>query len=231
MNDVIIKRTRPERFTEFLSHMFPTERDRLYFEIAMQSCCLGFSDDRVRTKHIELVMPNNKFLLRLDPLYVVEIFSDGNNPDEILEDRFEKCDDPIVVDLCNTGKSKNKQLEFINRLCGVKYKIKKQTKEKELNTNLYVFAVKKSLYKDNGNFRSYTLTNYNDDNYNFTEVERYEYDDYLTHVCYDIRNIIIDHKMDCRQLDEVIDIYYKEINKTEQKTKQMNNNNEISSSE
>ena len=36
MNHVIQRRTRPERFNEFLSHIFPTERDKLYFELMMK---------------------------------------------------------------------------------------------------------------------------------------------------------------------------------------------------
>ena len=93
-------------------------------EWMMEACCLGAGNERVQSKHIELVMPNNKFFLRLDLLYVVEIFNDGNTADEILEDKIDDSS-PIVVDLCSTGKSKNKQLNFINIICGRKYKTNK----------------------------------------------------------------------------------------------------------
>jgi hypothetical protein len=218
MNHVIQRRTRPERFTEFLSHIFPTERDKLYFELMMEGCCLGFGNERVQSKHIELVMPNNKFFLRLDPLYVVEIFNDGNTAEEILEDKIDDSS-PIVVDLCDTGKSKNKQLNFINIICGRKYKTNKQNKKDELNTNAHVFAVRKSLYKDNGNFRSYTLTDYNDDDYNFTEDERDDYEDYIRNLARDIRMLYIKYRFRYDQLDEVIDLYYKELDKIEQNQK------------
>lgn len=215
MTDIIYGETRPERFTEFLSHMFPTERDRLYFEITMEAYCLGVGNERVRSKNIELVMPNNKFLFRAASLYADEILNDGNTADEILENKFENSE-PIVIDLCSTGKSKNKQLNFINRLCGATHKINKQTKEKELNSNAHVFAVKKSLYKDNSAFKSFTLTDYNDDDYNFTEEELCEYDDYMFVTSHDIRVISIRNK-DCGQLDEVIDLYYAELDKIKQK--------------
>lgn len=216
MNHVIQRRTRPERFNEFLSHMFPTERDKLYFELSMEAFCLSAGNERVQSKHIELVMPNNKFFLRLDPLYSVEILNDGNTADEILEDKIDDSS-PIVVDLCDTGKSKNKQLNFINILCGRKYKTNKPNKKDELNTNAHVFAVKKSLYKDNGNFKSFTLTDYNDDDYNFTEDELCEYEDYMRNLSRDIRMLWANNRLDYRQLDEVIDIYYAELDKIEQK--------------
>lgn len=102
-------------------------------------------------------------------------------------------------------------------MCGRKYKTNKQNKKDELNTNAHVIGVKKSLYKDNGNFKSFTLTDYNDDDYNFTEDELDEYNDYLTLTARDIRFININNKWIHRQLDEVIDIYYKELDKIEQK--------------
>lgn len=151
-------------------------------------------------------MPNNKFFLRLDLLYVVEIFNDGNTADEILEDKIDDSS-PIVVDLCSTGKSKNKQLNFINIICGRKYKTNKPNKKDELNTNAHVFAVKKSLYKDNGNFKSFTLTDYNDD----------DYEDYIRNLSRDIRMLYIKYRFRYNQLDEVIDLYYKELVKIEQK--------------
>ena len=54
MNNTII---RPEKVTRFLSHMFPTERDRLYFELVRISfrSAIQYADNNVVQKivHIE----------------------------------------------------------------------------------------------------------------------------------------------------------------------------------
>ena len=73
------------------------------------------------------------------------------------------------------------------------------------------------MYKDNGNFKSFTLTDYNDDDYNFTEDERDDYEDYIRNLARDIRMLYIKYRFRYNQLDEVIDLYYKELAKIEQK--------------
>ena len=62
---------RPEKITKFLSYMFPTERDRLYFEMVRESVGITTRQGTYRSyeviiiepSRIELEMPNNEFLL------------------------------------------------------------------------------------------------------------------------------------------------------------------------
>lgn len=93
--------------------------------------------------------------------------------------------------MCNTTKTSTQQLNFINRLYGslVKYSNNKNTSEPNLNS--YIFVVRKSLCKDNNLFKSYTLTNYNDNDYEFTDEEREEYKNYIESMTKNIKTLCI----------------------------------------
>ena len=137
MSDIIV---RPEKITKFLSHMFPTEQDRIYFELVTVS----FENmSGVGPNRIELEMPNNDFLTKYIKLKNRRCYTDANTPDEI-----------HAINIANTG-TKLQQSKFIYRLYGSAFKTP--------NTNSYIIAVKKSLCKDNNLFKSYSLTNYNEE--------------------------------------------------------------------
>ena len=156
MSDIIV---RPEKITKFLSHMFPTEQDRIYFELVTVS----FENmSGVGPNRIELEMPNNDFLTKYIKLKNRRFYTDANTPDEI-----------HAINIANTGtiKTKLQQSKFIYRLYGSAFKTP--------NTNSYIIAVKKSLCKDNNLFKSYSLTNYNEADYEFTDEESEEYNKYI----------------------------------------------------
>lgn len=205
---------RPEKFTRFLSHMFPTERDRLSFEMITYWMGIDTKYGCPKAKNIELVMPTHDYLLKCDSLMQLGIINDGNTPKEIHEYRvLDIC--PIVVNMCNTAKTKKQQLNFITRLYGSTQKIYRAKKEREDNVNTYIFAVRESLCQGNSYFKTYSLSDYNDEDYKFTEDEKKEYNEYLEKIVKVLEDIYVKSKK--HQLDEVLDIYYNEFDKTEQK--------------
>lgn len=198
MNNAII---RPEKITKFLSHMFPTEKDRLHFEMSIDSIRYKTVIKPVR---IELEMPTNAFIIKYNSLTDFHITNDSNTPNEIHANNV-TFDHTIVVDMCNTTKTKTQQLNFINRLYGATIKTNKSTKESRPNLNSYIFVVKNSLCKSNSLFKTYSLMNYNDEDYIFTEEEDCDYDSFLNKVFDNILKIY--HETDKRNLTELIDIY------------------------
>lgn len=209
MNNAII---RPEKITKFLSYMFPTERDRLYFEMVRES--VGVSDTvkygrwvseiSYEPSRIELEMPTNAYIVKYNSLRKRFLYNDSNTPDEIHADVV-ITNTSVNVDMCNTTKTKTQQLNFINRLYGATTKINKDEKEKQLNKNSYIFAVNKSLCKNNSLFKTYSLTDYNDENYTFTDEDIKEYSSYLKSTISNIENI----RKEIRsiKLEQVIDVY------------------------
>lgn len=193
--------TRPEKITKFLSHLFPTERDRLYFEMVIN---LNKYKSIIKPDRIELEMPVNAYIIKYNSLTNFYLINDSNTPNEIHANSVSS-DHTIIVDMCNTTKSKTQQLNFINRLYGATVKINKSSRERRSNMNSYIFLVTKSLCKNNSLFKSYTLANYNDDEYEFTENETLEYHNFLKKVLDDILVIFTDTEK--RQLNDLIDLY------------------------
>ena len=206
---------RPEKVTKFLSHMFPTERDRLYFELVRISLrsVYQYADNNavqkivhIEPNRIELEMSNNEFLTKCNKLIKYESFTDANTPDEIHEITIDDRYKTITVDMCNTIKTKLQQSKFIYRLYGSVYKSTKgRGSRKTANSNSYIFAVKKSLCKDNNLFKSYTLTNYNDNDYEFTDEEKEEYKNYIESMTKNIKTLCIETEIE--KLERLIDIY------------------------
>ena len=54
--------TRPEKITRFLSHAFPTERDRLYFELIMDSA--DWDPEEKLINRIELEISNHNYITK-----------------------------------------------------------------------------------------------------------------------------------------------------------------------
>ena len=156
-------------------------------------------------------MPNNNFLIKYNKLLNYRCFTDANTPDEIHEITIDDRYKTITVDMCNTIKtklqqSKLQQSKFIYRLYGSVYKSTKgRGSRKTVNSNSYIFAVKKSLCKDNNLFKSYTLTNYNDNEYEFTNEEREEYKNYIVSMTKNIKTFCIETEIE--KLEQLIDLY------------------------
>ena len=193
--------TRPEKVTKFLSHLFPTERDRLYFEMVIN---LIKYKSIIKPDRIELEMPVNAYIIKYNSLTNFHLINDSNTPNEIHANNVSS-DHTIVIDMCNTTKSKTQQLNFINRIYGASVKINKSSRERRGNMNSYIFIVTKSLCKNNSLFKTYTLANYNDDEYEFTENEIIEYHNFLKKALDDILVICVDTEK--RQLNELIELY------------------------
>lgn len=211
---------RPEKITKFLSHMFPTEQDRIYFELVRTTfrCAIHYVDNKVQKmiyiepSRIELEMPNNEFLAKCNKLLNYRCFTDANTPDEIHAINIDN-PETITVDMCNTVKTKLQQSKFIYRLYGSAFKsVKGRGSRKTSNTNSYIFAVRKSLCKDNNLFKSYTLINYNDDDYEFTNEEIGKYNRYINSMTKTIESICINTKI--KNLERLIDIYLQRQNET-----------------
>lgn len=173
ITDFRITKDRSEKITKFLSVLFPTERDRIYFESVYYNCKKIRSHSTV--PRIELEMPNNKFIIKYMRLYGCKYFTDANTPAEI-HAAMSKDESPIVVDLISSSKTPQKQLEFLNKLYGVVTKPGGKP-----NHNYYIFLVRKSLYKNNALFKCYSIdTKRMDDlDVEFTKKESEIYADYL----------------------------------------------------
>lgn len=212
--------TRPEKITKFLSHMFPTEKDKLYFELVRASVEITTRKTSYRTyeekiiepSRIELEMPNNDFLTKYNKLKNHTCFTDANTPDEIHAISIDYLY-TITVDMCNTIKTKLQQSKFIYRMYGSAFKsVKGRESRKRLNTNSYIFAVKKSLCKDNNLFKSYTLSNYNDNDYEFTNEEIKEYNNYINLITENIRSLC--DETGIKKLEQLVDLYLKQHNES-----------------
>lgn len=195
---------RPEKITKFLSHIFPTERDKLFFEIAREVSYYKDIHVSIEPSRIELVMPTNAYIVKYNSLRKQLFYNDSNTPNEIHANLLYAYTS-ITIDMCNTTKTSTQQLNFINRLYGslVKYSNNRSTREPNLNS--YIFVVRKSLCKNNSIFKSYTLGEYNDEEYNFTESDIQEYKEYLRQLYFAIINI--HHKTKINRTEQLLDIY------------------------
>lgn len=218
--------TRPEKITQFLSHAFPTERDRLYFELVMDSF-LWDSDDASTSDRIELELSNYNYFEKYISLRekrnreldrILEKYDDSRTPDKTLG-YIHDIYDTVIIDFYPTLKPKKRQMNFINRLC--KAKFKERYGEAYRNTNSYVFIVKESLFKNggfkgNGIFTSYSLKKYNDDDYIFTDNDKENYNVYLSNLR-QVMRVVYRNKWPIHNVLNMIDIYLETVNKTEQK--------------
>lgn len=227
---MFVAATRPEKITQFLSHMFPTERDRLYFELIMDSA--DWDPEEKWINRIELEISNPSYITKYRSLrrkrdeeigsetgIELGFVDDFQTPDKILSDIYNN-PNTIIVNLYSTRKPKKRQTNFINRMCSAE--TKEKYGEEYYNTNSYVFIVKESLFKNGGFkgfgwFTTYSLTNYNDKEYEFTENDKEAYCNYLS----DLRSAVGDacegkwHLVN--ELQDEIDIYLEAVNKIEQK--------------
>lgn len=185
---------RPRNITKFLSHMFPTPRDRLYFEMVINSI---ISLDGVGFEALELVMSTNDYFKKYNTLRKYIISNDSQTPDEIYSNIFIH-QHTIIVDMCNTTKTTEQQVDFANELCN------KMRKNRE--TYSYIFLVKNSLYKDD-EIETFTLNNYNDNCYEFTLNESKQYRMYLQ----TLRSVMqeIYGKIYSSDVNELVDYYIK----------------------
>ena len=170
---------RPEKVTKFLKHMFPTETDRLVFEI-IYKCSLDYSHGINRKGYkFELAMPTNDYYIKMKFLYNTSYYyTDANTASEI-HDALCTYKGTTIIDLTNSTKTQTKQLEFINRLSTAIYKTALKSHERFFNVNSYIFLVNKNLCQKNKFFKCYSLKDYNDDDYTFDENDKKEYMDYL----------------------------------------------------
>lgn len=226
--------TRPEKITRFLSHTFPTERDKIYFELVMDSYDYD-PEDKITPNRIELEISNYNYITKYRSLrgkrgydnlsyygdYVSEIVDDSKTPDNTLSDIY---DNPytVIIDLYSTLKPIKRQTNFINRMCSAYEKENRNMRDEYPNTNSYVFIVKNSLFK-NGGFKgfgllmTYSLNNYNDEEYEFTENDKEAYCNYLSDLYRAIANACNGKWRSINDLFNMIDIYLEAVNKNEQK--------------
>ena len=221
---------RPDKVDKFLSHLFPTERDRLYFELIMDSA--DWDPEEKWINRIELEISNPSYITKYRSLrrkrddemgnetgFGLVVVDDSRTPDKTLSDIYNN-PNTIIVNLYSTRKPKKRQTNFINRMCSAE--TKEKYGEEYYNTNSYVFIVKESLFKTGGFkgfgwFTTYSLTNYNDEEYEFTENDKEAYCNYLSELCRAIHNACKEKWHLVNELQDEIDIYLETINKTEQK--------------
>lgn len=197
--------TRPTKVTQFLSHMFPTEKDRLYIELIVELIGIYKNCQHILTKNIQLVTLSNSFILKYNSLRDFGIITDDSTPTEIHENRVSD-EDVIVIDMTNTTKTQTQQTNYINLLTTASFKINREQKRRELNSNPYVFVVNEQLNLNSDKFKTYCLDDeYVDEEYNFTEDDSIEYGRYITNLCNSIRNI--HHTTEIQWLDKLIDVY------------------------
>lgn len=202
--------TRPTKVTQFLSHMFPTEKDRLYIEMNVELIGIYKNCQHILTKNIQLVASSDNFILKYNSLRDFGLTSDDISPSEIHSDRIND-DDVIVIDMTNTTKSLSQQTNYINLLTTASFKLKHNERRRKLNTNPYVFVVNEPLNLNSDKFMTFELDDeYNDEEYNFTEDDIMEYDKYIINICDAIRNIHTTTEI--QWLDRLIEIYLDENN-------------------
>lgn len=206
---------RPPKITKFLSHMFPTGRERLYFELVVTSFVPIYE---IEPERIELEMPSNDYFVKYNLLRRYDVFNDSMTPGEINEKCFLSTS-AIIVDMTNTNKTTEQQIDFINETYSIP--IRNRNKSKSVicrDRNSYIFIVKNSLCKDNDHFKTFALTDYNDNDYEFTINEINEYTTYVI-TLYNVMSDICDKLDNCR-IDDLIDYYinnYRPIPKKEPK--------------
>lgn len=194
---------RPAKVTEFLSHMFPTEKDRLLFEITYCDYDL-YNEKAWRKVRIELEMPTNAYIIKYRTLCGKRLINDANTALEIHK-LFEHSKKTIMVDLTNTTKTQSKQLEYVNKLYGSMFKPSNNQTTATINDNHYIFIVRKSLCKNNALFNCYSLKDYNDDNYVFTQEDTDSYLSYIRSLCSYCSKILPETNASKTSLDMIYD--------------------------
>lgn len=170
---------RPPKVDKFLSHLFPTEKDKLYFEMCFATLNNTYDYFSVVTKELELVIPMQSYLAKLNSLFDITMIDDNRAPIDIHEKTFYSLD-PIVVDMRKTSKTIEQRLDFIKRLCNPRYKIHREYKLREANLNTYIFIVNRGFLKETDRIKRYTLRNYRDKDYEFTENDKNKYREHLS---------------------------------------------------
>lgn len=173
--------TRPEKVDKFLSHLFPTEKDKLYFEMCFATLNNTYDYFSVITKDIELQIPMQSYLVKLNSLFDIIMADDNHAPIEIHEKTFYSLD-PVVVDMRKTTKTTEQRLDFIKKLCNTRYKIHREYKLREANLNTYIFIVNRAFLKETDRIKRYTLRNYRDKDYEFSQSDKEEYREHLSHM-------------------------------------------------
>lgn len=209
-----VKFARPEKVTNFLSHLFPTERDRLYFELVRDTCDLD-PEAKITPNRIQLELRNHDYInkynsLREDLERIISRdfgvigfcgFSENEKP---VSDFF-GYNNIAIYDIHNTIHDINTQKEFINKMC-------------DDEACEYIFIVRESLinndeYKGKGLFKSYSLTKYNDDDYNFTEYEKQVYSKYICNLRQYICNVCSGKWQSINNVFDMVDLYLEDNNK------------------
>ena len=133
--------SRSEKVTKFLSHLFPTERDRLYFELVRDTCNWD-PEAKITPNRIQLELCNHDFINRYKNLREEHERIDSRDFGVIGFCGFYKDERPVSVafdynyiaiyDIHNTDHDINTQKEFINKMC-------------DDEACEYIFIVKESL--------------------------------------------------------------------------------------
>lgn len=127
-------------------------------------------------------MPTNAYIIKYRTICGKRLINDTNTALEIHK-LFEVSKKTIMVDLTNTTKTQGKQLEYINKLYGSMFKPSNNQITSAINDNHYIFIVRKSLCKNNALFNCYSLKDYNDDDYVFTQEDIDSYTQYIRSLC------------------------------------------------
>ena len=125
--------------------MFPTEEDRLLFEIIYQYDSESLTGLNRKGHKYELAMLSNAYYIKQKRLYpTAYYYTDANTAAEIHDAMCTyRC--TTIIDLTNSTKTATKQLEFINRLSTAIYKTALKSHERFSNINSYIFLVNKNL--------------------------------------------------------------------------------------
>ena len=201
--------TRPAKVDKFLSHLFPTENDKLYFEMCFATLNNTYDYFSVVTKVLELVIPMQSYLVKLNSLFDVTMIDDNRVPIEIHEKTFYSLD-PIVIDMRKTTKTTDQRLDFIKKLHKPQYKIHREYKLREANLNTYIFVVSHAFLKETPAIKRYTLRAYRDKDYEFTETDKNEYREHLSRMNeYMQRLYEFDFGYNTYLLDDLLDVFVK----------------------
>lgn len=170
---------RPENVTNFLSHLFPTERDRLYFELVRDSYVWD-PEAKIAHNRIQLVVNNHEYIEKYNRLrdnheYTSRYVNSSGfgtigfcgfcENERTISENFGN-NYVAIYDIHNTDRDINKQKEFINKMSNDEF-------------NEYIFIVRENLIENNDLIKSYSLSEYNNDDYVFTYRDREVYGNYL----------------------------------------------------
>ena len=208
---------RPEKVTNFLSHLFPTERDRLYFELVRDTYNWN-PEAKITPNRIQLEIHNHDYIEKYNSLrnnheYELKYVNSSGfgiigfcgfcENEKLISENFGN-NYIAIYDIHNTNKDINKQKEFINKMCNDE-------------ACEYIFIVKESLiendeYKGKGLFKTYSLSEYNNDDYVFTYRDREVYGNYLRDLCQLMCTVCSEKWQSINNIFDMIDIYLEEIN-------------------